>query len=229
MGKSYVRTKHLGPVLCVAGGLVASAFFVGETPLANVSRAEDEKVDLSQYYGFESLEIFKLAPRSANLLAGDLNHDGLNDLLLVDNSQAGEPYIRDYREALPAFIETIAADADVQGRHQIALIALASRPTILVDYTMDTDRLRQGIGPEARFRDGQWEAIEAMLSPGRRALVIQKTGWGKSVVYFIATNLLRLRGRGPRIGLRDPPAIARDVEIGTHDEFTRPGATPGTS
>ena len=83
--------------------------------------------------------------------------------LLVDNSQAGEPYIRDYREALPAFLETIAADADVQGRHQIALIALASRPTILVDYTMDTDRLRQGIGRVFSQSDSGTYLLDAIM------------------------------------------------------------------
>ncbi|MCW5946275.1 MAG: RecQ family ATP-dependent DNA helicase [Fimbriimonadales bacterium] len=54
--------------------------------------------------------------------------------------------------------------------------------------------LRQAVGPEAEFRDGQWDAIEWVLNPGARLLVVQKTGWGKSVVYFVATRLLRDRG-----------------------------------
>lgn len=54
--------------------------------------------------------------------------------------------------------------------------------------------LRRAVGPEAEFRDGQWEAIESVLNPGARILVVQKTGWGKSVVYFVATKLLRDRG-----------------------------------
>jgi ATP-dependent DNA helicase RecQ len=54
--------------------------------------------------------------------------------------------------------------------------------------------LREAVGPEAEFRDGQWEAIESVLNPGARLLVVQKTGWGKSVVYFVATRLLRDRG-----------------------------------
>ncbi|MCW2547838.1 MAG: ATP-dependent helicase, partial [Mycobacterium sp.] len=50
-------------------------------------------------------------------------------------------------------------------------------------------------GPDARLREDQWRAIEALLS-GSRVLVVQRTGWGKSAVYFTATALLRERGAG---------------------------------
>ena len=50
-------------------------------------------------------------------------------------------------------------------------------------------------GPDARLRGGQYEAIEATLTR-RRTLVVQRTGWGKSLVYFIATRLLRSQGKG---------------------------------
>lgn len=45
-------------------------------------------------------------------------------------------------------------------------------------------------GAGAEFRDGQWEAIEELVDGGRRGLVVQRTGWGKSLVYFVATRLL---------------------------------------
>ncbi|VEG26811.1 RecQ family ATP-dependent DNA helicase [Actinomyces howellii] len=45
--------------------------------------------------------------------------------------------------------------------------------------------------PGARLHDDQWTAIEALVSEHRRALVVQRTGWGKSAVYFVATVLLR--------------------------------------
>ncbi|MBE9046541.1 RecQ family ATP-dependent DNA helicase [Pleurocapsales cyanobacterium LEGE 10410] len=48
----------------------------------------------------------------------------------------------------------------------------------------------------AVFRDGQWEAISELLQNKSRLLMIQRTGWGKSLVYFIATKLLRDRGAG---------------------------------
>jgi ATP-dependent DNA helicase RecQ len=50
--------------------------------------------------------------------------------------------------------------------------------------------------PEAEFRDGQWEAISALVEDKSRLLVVQRTGWGKSIVYFIATKLLREQGAG---------------------------------
>ncbi len=49
--------------------------------------------------------------------------------------------------------------------------------------------------PKADFRDGQWECIEAMLN-SNRMLVVQRTGWGKSMVYFLATRMLRDAGGG---------------------------------
>ena len=49
---------------------------------------QEPATDLSQYYGFDQLEIFKLGRRSVNMLAGDLNHDGRTDLVLVDNSHS---------------------------------------------------------------------------------------------------------------------------------------------
>ncbi|NMB95398.1 MAG: RecQ family ATP-dependent DNA helicase [Clostridiaceae bacterium] len=54
------------------------------------------------------------------------------------------------------------------------------------------------LGPEAEFRDGQWEAIESIIK-GKRTLIVQCTGWGKSIVYFIATKILREKGAGPTL------------------------------
>lgn len=51
----------------------------------------------------------------------------------------------------------------------------------------------------AEFRDGQWEAIQRLVEQKSRLLVVQRTGWGKSVVYFIATRLLRDSGAGPTL------------------------------
>ncbi len=56
--------------------------------------------------------------------------------------------------------------------------------------------LRQMLGPDADFRAGQWEAIEKLVIERRRVLVVQRTGWGKSLVYFLATKLLREQGAG---------------------------------
>ena len=58
--------------------------------------------------------------------------------------------------------------------------------------------LRALAGPSARLREDQWTAIRALARDRRRALVVQRTGWGKSAVYFVATALLRARGAGRR-------------------------------
>lgn len=58
-----------------------------------------------------------------------------------------------------------------------------------------TDILKTFYGENAVFRDGQYEAIEATLTR-KRTLVVQRTGWGKSLVYFICTKLLREENRG---------------------------------
>ena len=59
--------------------------------------------------------------------------------------------------------------------------------------------LRQMLGPAADFRDGQWEAIDLAANRRERLLVVQRTGWGKSVVYFLAAKILRAGGAGPAL------------------------------
>jgi ATP-dependent DNA helicase RecQ len=62
----------------------------------------------------------------------------------------------------------------------------------------------------ARLREDQWRAIEALVAERRRALVVQRTGWGKSAVYFVATALLRTRGSGPTIIVSPLLALMRN-------------------
>lgn len=70
MNTSLLRLTCLAGLLATAGICVA------------------EDADLSQYYGFRPIEVFKLSDRSTNLVSGDLNHDGLADLILVDNGHS---------------------------------------------------------------------------------------------------------------------------------------------
>jgi ATP-dependent DNA helicase RecQ len=63
---------------------------------------------------------------------------------------------------------------------------------------------------DAALRDDQWTAIEALVEERRRALVVQKTGWGKSAVYFVATLLLRARGSGPTVIVSPLLALMRN-------------------
>ncbi|WP_107481764.1 RecQ family ATP-dependent DNA helicase, partial [Streptomyces pseudogriseolus] len=61
-----------------------------------------------------------------------------------------------------------------------------------------------------RLRDDQWRAIEALVAEKRRALVVQRTGWGKSAVYFVATALLRAQGSGPTVIVSPLLALMRN-------------------
>ena len=64
--------------------------------------------------------------------------------------------------------------------------------------------------PGIDFREGQWEAIEALVNRRERLLVIERTGWGKSAVYFIATRILRDRGQGPTLIVSPLLALMRN-------------------
>ena len=65
-------------------------------------------------------------------------------------------------------------------------------------------------GPSARLREDQWTAIQALARDRRRALVVQRTGWGKSAVYFVTTALLRARDMGPTIIISPLLALMRN-------------------
>ncbi|GAJ73137.1 ATP-dependent DNA helicase RecQ [Vibrio sp. JCM 18904] len=62
----------------------------------------------------------------------------------------------------------------------------------------------------AQFRDGQWEAIDALVNHNQKLLVVQRTGWGKSSVYFISTRIFRDRGQGPTIIVSPLLALMRN-------------------
>jgi ATP-dependent DNA helicase RecQ len=74
-----------------------------------------------------------------------------------------------------------------------------------------TQLLRAGCRDNtANFREGQIEAIKHLVEGRGRLLVVQKTGWGKSFVYFIATKLLRDRGHGPTMLVSPLLALMRN-------------------
>lgn len=73
------------------------------------------------------------------------------------------------------------------------------------------EHLRALVGrPDARLYDDQWAAISALVVDRRRALVVQRTGWGKSAVYFVATLLLREQGSGPTVIISPLLALMRN-------------------
>lgn len=72
-------------------------------------------------------------------------------------------------------------------------------------------RLRTLTGnPQAAFRDDQLEAITDLVDERARVLCVQRTGWGKSAVYFVATALLRERGAGPTLIVSPLLALMRN-------------------
>jgi ATP-dependent DNA helicase RecQ len=70
--------------------------------------------------------------------------------------------------------------------------------------------LERSIGPGSDFRIQQWEAIDGLVNDRDRLLLVQRTGWGKSTVYFIATKLLRERGAGPTLIISPLLALMRN-------------------
>ena len=77
--------------------------------------------------------------------------------------------------------------------------------------------LRQGLNDEsAEFRDGQWDAIDALVNLRQRRLVVERTGWGKSVVYFISTRILRDQGSGPTLIVSPLLALMRNQIDAAH-------------
>ncbi|MDQ6851824.1 MAG: DEAD/DEAH box helicase, partial [Actinomycetota bacterium] len=72
------------------------------------------------------------------------------------------------------------------------------------------EHLTRLAGPAAVLRDDQWTAIEALVAQRRKAVVIQRTGWGKSAVYWIAAALRRRQGSGPALVISPLLALMRD-------------------
>ncbi len=87
----------------------------------------------------------------------------------------------------------------------MSIVASTALPTVALD------RLRTLTGePGSEFRDGQLEAIHDVVVDRARVLCVQRTGWGKSAVYFIATSLLREAGAGPTLIVSPLLALMRN-------------------
>ncbi|MGY2083626.1 DEAD/DEAH box helicase [Blastococcus sp. SYSU DS0539] len=88
-------------------------------------------------------------------------------------------------------------------------MSTAAPPSSIADEALEI--LRELTGrPDAVFREGQDAAVAALVERSERALVVQRTGWGKSAVYFVSTALLRRRGAGPTLLVSPLLALMRD-------------------
>src|SRR3954452_14820243 len=83
-------------------------------------------------------------------------------------------------------------------------------PSLAPTSATADELLRALAGDSARFREHQREAIEDLVVDRRRVLCVQRTGWGKSAVYFIATSMLRSRGEGPTLLISPLLALMRN-------------------
>jgi ATP-dependent DNA helicase RecQ len=80
-----------------------------------------------------------------------------------------------------------------------------------VDKSQALKLLQRALGDSAaRLRPGQWEAIDALVNHRRKLLVVERTGWGKSLIYFISTRVLRDRGQGPTLIVSPLLALMRN-------------------
>jgi len=89
---------------------------------------------------------------------------------------------------------------------------MTADPTDLAVYTRADaqDFLARLAGPAAELRDDQWASLDALVNDRRSALLVQATGWGKSVVYFAATDALRRRGSGTTVLISPLLALMRN-------------------
>ena len=82
--------------------------------------------------------------------------------------------------------------------------------------------LRECTDDNAEFRPQQWEAIDRLANNQERLLIVQRTGWGKSIVYFIATKSLRNHGAGPTLVISPLLSLMRnqindaEADLGLH-------------
>jgi ATP-dependent DNA helicase RecQ len=91
----------------------------------------------------------------------------------------------------------------------VVAMTTAAPPSEIADEALEI--LRELTGrPDAVFREGQDAAVAALVERSQRALVVQRTGWGKSAVYFVSTALLRRRGKGPTLLVSPLLALMRD-------------------
>lgn len=81
----------------------------------------------------------------------------------------------------------------------------------MVEKREARELLREATGrPDAKFMAGQWEAIDALVNERKRVLLVQRTGWGKSMVYFLSTKLLRDEGAGTTLIISPLLALMRN-------------------
>jgi hypothetical protein len=157
MQKSAVRGALVALLLAVAGGQLSSqaqqrSLYVSVLDRSGVPVADVARSDLTVREDRVEREILSVA-RAV---------EPLHVALLVDNSQAADPYIREYRDALAGFVTAIAGDQAVSGS-QVSIITLADRPTVAIDYTSNVEGLTKEARRVFAFRGSGAYLLDAIL------------------------------------------------------------------
>lgn len=82
-----------------------------------------------------------------------------------------------------------------------------------------TELLEQSVGHRVEFRPDQWKAIDKLANDRDQLLLVQRTGWGKSTVYFIATKAIRDNGGGPTLIISPLLSLMRDQIKNAEEEL----------
>jgi len=130
------------------------------------------------------------------VLRAGLATEPLRIAVLVDTSQASEPYISDLRTALKEFFHAM------QGNHEIALIGFGERPTVLVDYTRDPARLEAGVGRVFSQQGSAAYLLDAIIETSRG---LQARESARSAIVVITTQ-------GPEYSVRDYRTVLDELQ-----------------
>lgn len=157
----------------VCGGGLLAAY----TQLSAAGDSDQETVsELAQYFGFGDLELFKLQQRSTNMLPGDFNHDGLTDLVLVDNSNSRIDLLQQRKERpdpakQPKSAKINAVENDWRFEHRKLAVDKAVASLAVGDFNGDgrtdiaylglPDRLMLKLQPES----GEWPSKQVQRLP----------------------------------------------------------------
>jgi ATP-dependent DNA helicase RecQ len=140
----------------------------------------------------EEIRSYKSAAKKGLYDSIDPNFPDVAEQLLEDSVGHGEGV-------------TNEIDTDESDRTQ----AEATRE-LLVTQSQAEKLLQQCVGQNADFRPQQWQAIDSLVNEKEQLLLVQRTGWGKSTVYFIATHVLRKHGAGPTLIISPLLSLMRD-------------------
>jgi hypothetical protein len=153
LGAAFAATAHL------AAQAQQRAVYVSALDKSGAPVADLQPSDIIVKEDDVTREVLRIAPAT----------EPMQVAIMVDNSQAAEPFIRDYRDAIPAFVNALTAGTQAGSKHEIALVALGERPTILSDYTVEPARVLKGAerlfatsGSATYFLDGVIEVSQGI-------------------------------------------------------------------